>query len=153
MVRPTFERHPILWRVAVLWTSPSQQVSDRVRIFLYYSVSPEADSDELEARRGQRFSLCDPQALGDRLIGSDDAGVDKLDRNGRPHNRPVPSKVFQVRVRDGTYTQTQGTLGWLSPKCDFRTCRNKFELFSSREWLRSDHEHHAKRDPSAPIIR
>ena len=33
---------------------------------------------------------CDPQTLGNRLTGTDDVGVDELDRNGRSLNRPVP---------------------------------------------------------------
>ena len=44
---------------------------------------------------------CDLQALGSGLIGSDDAGVDELDRNGRSLNRPVLLQgVFQIRVCD-----------------------------------------------------
>jgi hypothetical protein len=31
-----------------------------------------------------------PRALGHRLIGADDAGVEELDVNGRSLNRPVP---------------------------------------------------------------
>ncbi len=33
-----------------------------------------------------------PQAFSGRLIGTEKAGVDEQDRNGRKHNRPVPFK-------------------------------------------------------------
>lgn len=40
----------------------------------------------------------DPQALGYRLIGSVDAGVDEQDRNGRPPTAPYLFEVFLIRV-------------------------------------------------------
>ena len=110
------------------------------------------------------FTLCDPQALGNRLIGSDVAGVDKLDRNGRPHNRPVPRvRCSKSGCDDGTYTQDPDALWamqaqsahsehsakpihlliWLRPK------KVMSKNSSDSEWVRSNHEHHAKRDPSA----
>ncbi len=46
------------------------------------------------------LTTCDLQALGSGLIGSDDAGVYELDRNGRSLNRPVLQGVFQIRVCD-----------------------------------------------------
>jgi hypothetical protein len=48
----------------------------------------------------------DPRALGDCLIGSDDAGVAELDRNGRSLNRPVlDESVPNQGVQWGHFTQ------------------------------------------------
>jgi len=59
-------------------------------------------ADTLPKHDEGNVDTCDPQALGHRLLGAENAGVDELDRNGRSLNRPVPERVFQIRVCDGT---------------------------------------------------